>query len=488
MYDTRKLITFATNHKMNSAYALTCLCESSMVKIKNADELLNNAGSSLDRKARRLAIDALNAALEAVDPEFIIKSKVRVTGNTLKVDNLTFNLGRFKNVYVVGGGKASGCMAGALFELLGDRIKGGAVNVPYSCPPYETGKVKLQRASHPIPDEAGAKGASHMLELVGKAKENDLVVCLISGGGSSLMPQPRGDVSLEDKRKVTDALLKSGATITEINTVRKHISELKGGWLAKEAYPATVVNLILSDVVGDPLDFIASGPTVPDTTTFHDAAEILEHHELWSQTPDSVRKVLTDGEKGLIPETPKPGDKVFRKVHNIVVGNNFTASHAACNSLRKARLNSLLLTSALEGQARDVGTVLASMAKEIVESGNPVSKPAGIVAGGETTVTVVGKGKGGRNQEIALGAALKIGNMDGVAIASASTDGVDGPTDAAGAIADGKTLQCAHDLKLNPREFLANNDSYTFFSKLGDLVFTGPTETNVCDVAVVVAV
>ena len=301
------------------------------------------------------------------------------------------------------------------------------------------------------------------------------------------MPQPRGAVSLDDKRKVTDALLKSGATITEINTVRKHISGFKGGWLAKAAYPATVVNLILSDVVGDPLDSIASGPTVPDTTTFGNAVEILKHHGLWNAAPNSVRNVLTDGEKGLIPETPKPGDKVFKKVHNIVVGNNFTASQAAYNCFKSDGLNSLLLTSTLEGQARDVGTVLASMAHEIVESGNPVRKPAGIVAGGETTVTVVGKGKGGRNQEIALGAALKISDMEGVVVASASTDGVDGPTDAAGAIADGKTLQRAHDLRLNPREFLANNDSYVFFDKLGDLVFTGPTGTNVCDVAVVVA-
>ncbi len=396
-------------------------------------------------------------------------------------------MSKFGSVYVVGGGKACGPMAEALVELLGDRIKDGAINIPYSNSSYRTGRVKLQRASHPIPDQSGVEGATRMLDLVGKAEEKDLVFCLISGGGSSLMPQPRSGISLEDKQKVTDALLKSGATINEFNTVRKHISGLKGGWLAKAAYPATVVNLILSDVVGDPLDFIASGPTVPDTTTFHDAIEVLKQYGLWSKVPDSVRKVLTDGEKGLIPETPKPGDKVFKKVHNIVIGNNFTASHAAYNNFRKAELNSLLLTSTLEGQAREVGTMLASMAREIVVSGNPVPKPAGIVAGGETTVTVAGKGKGGRNQEIALGSALKIGSMDGIVIASVSTDGVDGPTDAAGAIVDGKTLQRARNLGLNPRDFLANNDSYTFFSKMGDLALTGPTGTNVCDVTVIVA-
>lgn len=458
-----------------------------MLKIKNTEQLLKNARSTLDRKAREIAINALNAALQAVDPEAIIKSKVQIKDNTLKVENLSFNLAKFKNIFVVGGGKASGCMAEALEEALGNRISEGAINVPYTCPSYQTVKIKLQRASHPIPDAAGVKGARYMLDLVDRAEENDLVICLISGGGSSLMPQPSNGVSLSDKRKVTDELLRSGATITEINAVRKHISGLKGGWLAKKAYPATVVNLILSDVVGDPLDSIASGPTVPDPTTFKDAVEILKHHRLWSKVPTSVKKVLVNGEKGLISETPKAGDKTFEKVYNIVIANNFTASSAAYNSVNNAGLSALLLTSCLEGQARDVGTMLASVAKEIATSGKPVPKPAGIVAGGETTVNVIGKGKGGRNQEIALGAALKIGDLDGVVVVSLSTDGVDGPTDAAGAIADGKTLLRAHELGLNPRKALAENNSYPFFAKLGDLVLTGPTGTNVCDVSMIVS-
>ncbi len=457
-----------------------------MVKIRNAEELLKNATSSLDRKARKLAIDALNAALEAADPKVIIKSQVKVEGNTLKIRNFSFNLLEFRNIFVVGGGKASGSMAEALEGLLGDRITDGTINVPYAGPLHKTPKVKLQHASHPIPDSSGVKGASRMLDLVSQAKENDLIICLLSGGGSSLMPQPCSGISLQDKRQVTDALLKSGATINEINAVRKHISGFKGGWLAKKAYPATLVNLILSDVVGDPLDAIASGPTVPDTSTFHDAIEILRRYKLWSKVPRSVAKVLLKGKKGLIPETPKAGDKVFTKVHNIVVGNNLTASYAAYNSFRNAELNALLLTSCLEGQARDVGIMFASIAREIVASRNPVLKPAGVVAGGETTVTVVGKGKGGRNQEIALGAALKMGNADGVVVASISTDGIDGPTDASGAITDGKTLLRCHELGLDPRKFLAENNSYSFFSKLGDLIFTGPTGTNVCDVSVIV--
>ena len=247
-----------------------------MVKIKNIKDSLENACSKLDRKARILALNALAAALEAVDPKVIIRSKVQVENDKLRFGNLSFNLDEFENIYVVGGGKASGCMAETLEELLGDRIKCGAINVPHLGPSCQTKRIKLQPASHPIPDISGFEGARHMLEIVGQAGENDLIIFLLSGGGSSLMPYPSTGVSLREKRTVTDALLKSGATINEINTVRKHISCFKGGWLAKRAYPATVVNLILSDVVGDPLDTIASGPTVPDSTTFQDAIEIWE--------------------------------------------------------------------------------------------------------------------------------------------------------------------------------------------------------------------
>ena len=457
-----------------------------MVVIKNEQELLRNAKSSLNRKARQIAINALNAALEASDPASIIKSKIKVEKNVLKVDGFSFNLNEFRNVFVVGGGKASGAMAETLETLLGDRIKDGAVNVPYDSKAYNVKRIKLEHASHPVPDLAGVKGTKRILDLVSQAEENDLVICLLSGGGSSLMPQPREGISLRDKRRVTDALLKSGATINEINTVRKHISDVKGGWLAKRAFPATVVNLILSDVVGDPLDFIASGPTVPDSTRFDDAIEVLKRYCLWNSIPATVKKVLLAGKKGLIPETPKAGDKAFEKVHNIVVGNSMTGCQAAYNSLKTAGLHVLLLTSSLEGQARDVGTVFASIAQEIVKSGNLVPKPAAVIAGGETTVTVVGKGKGGRNQEIVLGAASKIGGLDGVVVAALSSDGIDGPTDAAGALIDGETVRRALDLGLSPKRFLAENDSYSFFSRLGDLLFTGLTGTNVNDVSVVV--
>ncbi|MDH5783869.1 MAG: glycerate kinase [Candidatus Bathyarchaeota archaeon] len=456
-----------------------------MITINSKEQLVKNGGTQLNQKARTLALRSLESALNAVNPKQIIKSKLSLRNSILKVNKYSFDLKKFRNIYVVGGGKASGSMAEALEQTLGKFVTNGLVNIPHDSK-HKTEIIKLHEASHPIPDEAGVKGTHRMLKIAEQAKKDELIICLISGGGSSLMPLPRGEISIADKRKITEDLLKCGATINEINTVRKHISDFKGGWLAKKAYPATILNLILSDVVGDPLDFIASGPTVPDSTTFSDAIKVLKKYGLWGKAPESIKKVLSDGEKALIPETPKAEDEAFEKVYNVVVGNNRFASLAACEHLKSAGLNTLLLTSTMEGEAKHVGVILASIAHEVFVSGNPVLKPAGIIAGGETTVTVTGKGLGGRNQEIVLAAALKLGSMDGVVVASLSTDGVDGPTDAAGAIADGKTLTRVAEMELNPEEFLAENNSYNFFSKLGDLLFTGPTGTNVNDVSVIV--
>jgi glycerate 2-kinase len=456
-----------------------------MIEIKNREELVRNGETQLDRKARDLALKSLEAALKAVDPKQIMRSKLSLKDSTLSIDDYVFDLNKFRNVYVVGGGKASGSMAEVLERILGKRITCGLVNVPHGAE-SKTSIIELHGASHPVPDEAGVTGARRMLEIADLADKDDLVICLISGGGSSLMPLPRGNVSLADKKKITESLLKSGATINEINTVRKHISDFKGGWLAKKAYPATVLNLILSDVMGDPLDFIASGPTVPDSTTFSEAVEVLKKFNLWTRAPISIREVLSDGVKGLIPETPKTDDETFKNVHNVIVGNNRSSSLVALERLKSAGLNTLLLTATLEGEARQVGIVLASIAKEVTVSGNPLPKPAGIIAGGETTVVVTGKGKGGRNQEIALAAANKLRGLDGTVIASLSTDGIDGPTHVAGAIVDGKALARAAEVGLSPEKFLADNDSYHFFSKLGDLIFTGPTGTNVNDISVIV--
>jgi glycerate 2-kinase len=456
-----------------------------MVTIKNKEQLVRNGETHLNRNARALALKSLESALNAVDPKQIIKSKVSLKNSTLCVNGHSFDLKKFKNIYVVGGGKASGAMAEAIEQVLDKYIKNGLVNVPRNNK-HKTDIIELHEASHPIPDEAGVEGTRRMLKMVEHKKEDDLVICLISGGGSSLMPLPRGGISITDKKEITNALLKCGATINAINTVRKHISDFKGGWLAKKAYPATILNLILSDVVGDPLDFIASGPTVPDSTTFSDAVKVLEKYGLWSNAPASIRKVLSDGEKGIIPETPKADDGAFKKVFNVVVGNNRLASLTAQEHLKSEGLNTLLLTATLEGEARHVGVMLASIAREASASGNPIPKPAGIIAGGETTVTVTGKGRGGRNQEIALAAVQTLKDTNGVVVASLSTDGIDGPTDAAGAIVDGKTLERATKMRLTPEKYLAQNDSYNFFSKLNDLIFTGPTDTNVNDVSVII--
>jgi glycerate 2-kinase len=456
-----------------------------LATIKNMRQLIKNGMNPEDRKARDLVLKSLNNALNAVDPLEIIRTRVVLSGHLLKVDPYVFDLKKFKHIYVIGGGKASGSMAEGLEQVLDGHITNGVVNV-LNGTKNNTRIVELQGASHPLPDEDGVEGTRKMLQMAEKAEEDDLIICLISGGGSSLMPLPRGNIKLADKKTITDALLKSGATINEFNTVRKHISDFKGGWLAKKAYPAAILNLILSDVMGDPLDFIASGPTVPDSTTFREAVQVLKKYSLWGNAPPTIKKVLSDGSRGLIPETPKAGDEAFEKVCNVVVGNTRLASQAVCESLKSAGLNTVLLTSTLEGEAKQVGTVLASIAREVITSGNPRKKPCGIVAGGETTVVVTGKGKGGRNQEIALASALKFKGLKGVVLASLATDGVDGPTDAAGAIVDSTTLERAEKLGLIPEKFLAENDSYHFFAKLGDLIFTGPTGTNVNDIATAV--
>lgn len=302
------------------------------------------------------------------------------------------------------------------------------------------------------------------------------------------MSCPVAGLSLVDKQNITRSLLKCGATIQEINTVRKHLSKVKGGLLAKKAYPSTLVSLIVSDVVGDPLDAIASGPTAPDPTTYLDAMNVLKKYDLWGDSPNSVRERLVNGCRSMIPDTPKSDDESFKKVFNIVLGNNRLACYAAQHTLEEFGLKTLYLTSFLEGEAREAALVLASIIKEIDASDRPIRRPAALIAGGETTVTVKGTGKGGRNQEMILSLLGKIAGMCGVAVASLGTDGVDGPTDAAGAIVDGRSSSRALGMKLTPTEFLSNNDSYAFFSKMKDLIFTGPTGTNVNDLFVAVLV
>jgi len=460
-----------------------------MSMIRNFSELVKNARSTRNQEARKLALKALEVSIETVDPKRIVESKVKIKGETLTIDGFKLSLRRFKRVTVVGAGKASGAMAEALERVLSDRITRGLVNVLEGTKPnFHADKIELQEASHPVPSGKNTEATEHMLELLASLSEDDLVFCLISGGGSAMMSSPAAGISLADKQEITRSLLKCGATIREINTVRKHLSKVKGGWLAKKAYPSTLVSLIVSDVVGDPVDAIASGPTAPDPTTYVNAIKVLKKYDLWAGSPNSVRERLVKGYRSVIPDTPKSDDESFKKVFNIVLGNNSLACYAAQHTLEEFGLKTLYLTSLLEGEAREAALVLASIIREIDASGRPVRRPAALIAGGETTVTVKGSGKGGRNQEMVLSLLGKIAGMPGVAAASIGTDGVDGPTDAAGAIVDSDSLSRAIAIKLNPTEFLLNNDSYGFFSKTNDLIFTGPTGTNVNDLFAAVLV
>jgi hydroxypyruvate reductase len=374
-------------------------------------------------------------------------------------------------------------MAANLEEILGSQITAGWINVKYGHG-RKLRRIHVQEAGHPLPDENGFKGAQEIVRLLSNLTERDLVIFLISGGGSALLPSPRPGITLEEKQRVTDLLLRSGATIQEINVLRKHLSVLKGGGLARIAYPATLISLILSDVIGDPLDAIASGPTVPDPTRFEDCARILARYELWEKIPPPVARHIREGVEGKKEETLKEGNPAFEKVYNRIVGNNLLAMKEARKKAKALGYRTVMLSSLVEGETRQVAKVHAAVAKEVLLSGNPIPPPACILSGGETTVTLKGKGKGGRNQEFALALALEIAGWKEIVGLSAGTDGTDGPTDAAGAFADGETLSRAKAWGLDPWVNLRENDSYPFFERLGDLLITGPTGTNVMDLRV----
>lgn len=446
--------------------------------------------SDTERKRREQVWDIMSAALAAVDPAQAIRQNVSLEGDSLRIGRRSYDLSSYERIFVVGGGKAGSPMVVAIEEILGQRITAGLVNVKHGyLPPEAAGvrRVEIVEAGHPTPDEAGRRGAERMVEMLSSLTEKDLVLCLISGGGSALMTLPQPAISLADVQALTEALLRCGATINEINAVRKHVSRIKGGQLARLIHPAQVVSLILSDVVGNPLDVIASGPTVPDTTTFAQAYGVLEKYDLLDKVPTSIVEHLAAGVAGKIAETPKEGDAVFATVYNLIVGSNEIAARAALNRAQELGFNTQLLSTYVEGEAREVAKVLAAVAKEMAKSGQPIPRPACLVVGGETTVTVTGEGKGGRNQEMALAAALALEGWEEVMVVTLATDGTDGPTDAAGAVATGETIAWAKELGLDPEEYLANNDSYHFFEALEELIVTGPTNTNVNDLAFVFA-
>jgi hydroxypyruvate reductase len=386
-------------------------------------------------------------------------------------------------------------MARGARSTLGERLAGGALVLPAGQEGEAPAGFAVFGGGHPMPTDEGVRGARAVLALAESLGEDDLLLCLVSGGGSALATLPPEGVSLQDLQETTRRLLAAGATIGELNCVRKHLDRLKGGRLARTAAPARVAALILSDVVGDPLDVIASGPVSADPTTFEDALRVLERRGLLETAPAAVRAHLERGRQGEEPESPGPDDPAFAGVTTAVVGSNRLAAEAARAEAERRGYATLLLSTLVTGEAREVGRVLAALGAEVLRSGRPAAAPACLVAAGETTVTVAGAGRGGRNQEVALGAAVALDELLGqdpeaagrILVASAGTDGIDGPTDAAGALATGDTVVRAKKLDLDPQRALADNDAYPFFEALGDLIVTGPTGTNVMDLMLVLA-
>ena len=423
----------------------------------------------------------LSAAVESVEPGAAVRRHLKRVGDRLTLADQTYDLTSFRRVRVVGAGKAGAPMAAAIESILSDRLEDGLVIVKEGYREPGCRKIQLLEAGHPLPDERGVLAARQLNQMLQDSQSDDLVICLLSGGGSALLVSPATGVALEAMQDLTGALLRSGANIQEINTLRKHLETLKGGNLARRIAPARLITLVLSDVIGDPLDMIASGPTVPDPTSFQQAWEILERFDLIDQAPQAILTHLQKGLEGQIEETPKSDNLLFERTQILVIGSNRLAAQAALEQARLEGFNTLLLTTSMQGEARQVGRVLASIGREMAESGRPVPRPGCVIAGGETTVTVTGDGLGGRNQEVALGAVADLAGIQKVMLISLATDGGDGPTDAAGAVVTGATLERAQALGLNATVYLKNNDAYHLFDPLDDLLKTGPTMTNVND-------
>ncbi|MFQ5455130.1 MAG: glycerate kinase [Nitrospirota bacterium] len=424
----------------------------------------------------------VSSALMAVDPENAIRKNVSTHKGILTVGSHRYDLRRYKNIYIIGAGKASLPMTDAITSILGSSlITKGIIITKRGSRIREIPDVKVVEAGHPVPDNTGKAGAEEITSILKETKEDDLVFFLLSGGASALMPGVPEGITLEDKSISTGLLLKSGAPIHEVNVVRKHISSLKGGQLAGFAYPSQIITLILSDVIGNPLDIIGSGPTVPDKSNFDDAISILKRYGLWKMIPKRVEEYLIKGSNGIIAETPKEDHPAFNKVQNLIIGDNKIAVEAAERKARELGFNTLIITSFLEGESREAAKFFAAIAKEIHCRERPVKKKACVIAGGETTVTVKGSGMGGRCQEFALASAIGIKGLEKTVIVGFSTDGSDGIPDAAGALADDTTIKRADISGVDYMRYLQNNDSYNFFNKIDDLIITGPTNTNVND-------
>lgn len=430
------------------------------------------------------------SALKAADPKGAVLRTLRIKEGRLLCEGGEYDLKAFKRVVVVGAGKGTAPMAEAAEEILGERIDSGVIIVKYGhTRPLK--RIRQFEASHPLPDAEGVRASGELIKELEAADPSTFVLCLLSGGASSLLVSPVDGVTLGELRDTTGLLLSSGADINELNTVRKHLSSVKGGRLAEAAHPATLLTLIISDVIGDRIDTIGSGPAAPDATTFKDAMDVLKKYSLTDKVPRSVASVLRDGAGGLLPETPKGDEPFFARTRNVIIAGNSRALSAAKDKAEALGYSVIIITSTLDGTAVDAARRLAEEARRAFASLKHGDKPLCLLSGGETTVVVKGRGRGGRNQELALVFAIEIEGLAGVTLLSAGTDGTDGPTDAAGAVVSGNTALRARALGLDPAAYLSDNDSYGFFSMLDSTggenshLKTGPTGTNVMDVQII---
>lgn len=444
-------------------------------KIKNFYELIEN--SSEYSKERRIVLELIEETMKSIRTKKVMREHISLQENVLSVNGKKFDLKRFENIYVIGAGKASGKMAEAAEEILGENIKEGWVN---SVKPKQLKRIKVIKAGHPIPNPASVKGTEEMLKIARKAGKNDLVICLISGGGSALMCLPAKGIRLKDLQKINKLLVNSEAKIQYINSVRKHLSRVKGGLLAEAAYPATVLSIVISDVVGDKLDVIASGATVPDPTTYRQALERVKKFWIWRKTPRRVKAHLRKGAFGELKETPKPSNSIFKKVHNVIILNNYVALKAMKEKTLEKKIPCEIYSNQIEGEARRVGKQLL---KEALHKAKK-RKEYVLLSGGETTVTVRGNGRGGRNQELVLGAIGSLSECKAV-LASFGSDGIDGQSNVAGAIADSNTRKRAREMGLQRWQYLEDNNSNAYFNKLKDSIVTGHTGTNLMDFQII---
>jgi glycerate 2-kinase len=442
---------------------------------------------SQTRQLREDALAVFNAALAAANANHAVKRHLELIQDQLRAGDADFRLTHIQRIVLIAVGKAAPQMAEAVEQIIGDRVTRGLVVTKYGHATSYAGCCEVIESGHPVPDAEGLRAGQAVVALLDDLTANDLLIVAVSGGASALLCAPLRGITLADKQQTTNLLLRAGADIHELNCVRKHLSMLKGGNLAARAYPAPVLSLLLSDVVGDALDVIGSGLTAPDPSTFSQALHILESRGVLPQVATEIRAHLEKGAGGEIAETPKPGDSLFENVSNLIVGSSRQALEAAAEEAKRRDYQPLILSSRIQGEAREAARLHADILWEAITSGHPLRPPACILSGGETTVTVRGAGKGGRNQEFALAAALALDGADRVLLLSAGTDGSDGPTDAAGAMASGDTIARAAERGLDADAYLERNDSYAFFDALGDLVKTGPTGTNVMDVNIMLA-